>query len=132
MSWERCWLRLSIATWKTVLPESGSVSPRFVVSVVASRSHQVARKRDCGVHGRPIRWSTSAGARSGKASVLPAASNASWATTPAAWCWPWPARGVPGKTETITWGRKRRITRTASSSRIGSGHFSKVSSSERV
>ena len=62
----------------------------------------------------------------------PARRYASRAVTPAAWCWPWPSRAVPEKMVTTTCGRKRRMTRTASSKRTSFGQLRRVSSSERV
>ena len=54
-------------------------------------------------------------------------SKACCATRPAAWCWPWPSRGVPLKTETMICGRNRRITATTSLSRESRGQKRNVS-----
>ena len=54
-------------------------------------------------------------------------SNTCCATSPAAWCWPWPSRGVPLKIDTMICGRNRRITATTSVRRVSRGQKRNVS-----
>lgn len=92
--------------------------------MVAAESNRVPRYSLSGAHGA----SPSSRSSSGKGAGSPATRKASWAAQPAAWCWPWPSRGVPLNTDTTTWGRKRRTMRTTSLSTESRGQWAQVSS----
>ena len=123
MSWERCRLRDSMASWNQERPRRGSKTPVAKSRWASSGRRHASRYNLAGRHAStpPTSWS-------GKRAGSLAASKASRAMMPAAWCWPWPSEGVPLKTETTTCGRKVRTTCTASRSSSSRGQSRSASS----